>query len=105
MCCECQENFHEAGNYYYYIDQHLVVATDATHRSYVVVHYDQMGWNEAVYLTPPPANAPIVGYTNGQGQGFMETLGTDPANFLKNAVLVYRIDESFEGASFYGWAI
>lgn len=51
-----------------------------------------MGWNRAT----PGYNPPVVGYSNGQCQGFQASLTDDPAAYLNLCRrLIYRIDQSF----------
>lgn len=58
--------------------------------------YDEMGWNKGSRMS---ANPPVVGYGDGEGRGFQAQLGPDPATFLSNGLLVYRIDQPFTEAT------
>lgn len=61
-------------------------------RTYVIFDYESMGWNKATQSY----NDPIVGYSNGQCQGFQASLGVDPKAYLNVCqTLKYRIDQSF----------
>ena len=71
----------------------ITVATDRrSRRSYVIFDYGRMGWSRATSFS----NAPVVGYSNGQCQGFQASLTNDPAAYLNICRrLIYRIDQSF----------
>ena len=70
----------------------VILSDQSRHASYVVYLYGSMNWNRATELSP---NLPTVGYGNGQGQGYQEDVGSDPASYLSGGLLKYRIDQPF----------